>query len=56
MIILSTQERKYETKTFYENFAKKVRTLPFVVPGNVKQILARENYSVHATVQISKAK
>ena len=31
MIILSTQERKYETKTFNENFAKKVRTcrLPF---------------------------
>jgi hypothetical protein len=31
MIILSTQERKYETKTFNENFAKKFRTcrLPF---------------------------
>jgi hypothetical protein len=31
MIILSTQERKYETKTFNENFAKNVRTcrLPF---------------------------
>jgi hypothetical protein len=29
MIILSTQERKYETKTLNENFAKKV-------PGNVK--------------------
>jgi hypothetical protein len=31
MTILSTQERKYETKTFNENFAKKVRTcrLPF---------------------------
>jgi predicted phage tail protein len=29
--ILSTQERKYETKTFNENVAKKVRTcrLPF---------------------------
>ena len=31
MTILSTQERKYEPKTFNENFAKKVRTchLPF---------------------------
>jgi hypothetical protein len=31
MIVLSTQERKYETKTFNENFTKKVRTcrLPF---------------------------
>jgi hypothetical protein len=31
IIILPTQERKYETKTFNENFAKKVRTcrLPF---------------------------
>jgi hypothetical protein len=31
MTILSTQERKYETKKFNENFAKKVRTcrLPF---------------------------
>jgi hypothetical protein len=31
IIILSTQERKYETKMFNENFAKKVRTcrLPF---------------------------
>ena len=26
IIILSTQQRKYETKTFNENFAKKVRT------------------------------
>jgi hypothetical protein len=26
MTILSTQERKYETKTFNENFTKKVRT------------------------------
>jgi hypothetical protein len=26
IIILSTQERKYETKTFKENFAKEVRT------------------------------
>ena len=26
MIILSTQEIKYEPKTFNENFAKKVRT------------------------------
>ena len=26
IIMLSTQERKYETKTFNENFAKKVRT------------------------------
>ena len=31
MTILSTQEKKYETKMFNENFAKKVRTcrLPF---------------------------
>jgi hypothetical protein len=31
IIILSTQERRYETKTFNENFARKVRTcrLPF---------------------------
>jgi hypothetical protein len=31
IIILWTQERRYETKTFNENFAKKVRTcrLPF---------------------------
>jgi hypothetical protein len=31
IIILSTQERKYETKMFHENVAKKVRTcrLPF---------------------------
>ena len=26
MTILSTQERKYETKTFNENFAKKVQS------------------------------
>ena len=30
------QERKYETKTFNDNFAKKVQSnLPFAVPGNV---------------------
>ena len=33
MIILSTQERKHETKTFNENF---VRKFEFAVPGNVK--------------------
>jgi hypothetical protein len=33
MTILSTQERKYETKTFNENFAKKVQS---AVPGNAK--------------------
>jgi hypothetical protein len=31
MLILSTQERKYQTKTFNENFAKKVRTCQFAV-------------------------
>jgi hypothetical protein len=36
MLILSTQERKYETKTFNENFAKKVRTCRFLFSGNVK--------------------
>jgi hypothetical protein len=36
MIILSTQERKYETKTFNENFAQESSNLPFAVPGNVK--------------------
>jgi CRISPR/Cas system CSM-associated protein Csm2 small subunit len=31
MMIILAQERKYETKTFHENFAKKLRTcrLPF---------------------------
>jgi hypothetical protein len=33
MIILSTQERKYETKTFNENFAQESSNLPFAVPG-----------------------
>jgi hypothetical protein len=36
MIILSTQERKYETKTFNENFAQESSNLPFAVPENVK--------------------
>jgi hypothetical protein len=36
MIILSTQERKDETKTLNENFAKKVRTCRLPLPGNVK--------------------
>jgi hypothetical protein len=36
MTILSTQERKYETKTFSKNFAKKVRTSRLPFPGNAK--------------------
>jgi hypothetical protein len=32
MTILSTQERKYETKMFNENFAKKVRTCRLPLP------------------------
>jgi hypothetical protein len=36
MIILATQERKYETKTCDENFAEESSNLPFAVPGNVK--------------------
>jgi hypothetical protein len=41
MTILSTQERKYETKTFNENFAKKVRTcrLPFPVTRSLNSLL-----------------
>ena len=35
MTILSTQERKYEIKTFNGNFAKKVRICR-AVPGNAK--------------------
>jgi hypothetical protein len=38
MTILSTKERKYQTKTFLKNFAKKVRTsrLPFPVNAKLK--------------------
>ena len=36
MTILSTQERKYEMKTFNGNFAKKVRICRLPVPGNAK--------------------
>jgi hypothetical protein len=32
MIILLAQERKYETKTFNENFAKKDRTCRLAFP------------------------
>jgi hypothetical protein len=32
IIILSTQERKYEMKTFNENFAKKVLTCRLLFP------------------------
>jgi hypothetical protein len=32
----ATRNKIYETKTFNENFAKKIRTcMPFAVPGNV---------------------
>jgi protoheme ferro-lyase len=51
MIILSTQERKYETKTFNKNFAKKVRIcrLPFpqrrslnslIINHEIKELIA----------------
>jgi hypothetical protein len=41
MTILSTQARKYETKTFNENFAKKVRTcrLPFPETRSLNALL-----------------
>ena len=43
MTILSTQERKYETKTFSKNFAKKVRTSRLPFPGNAKLKLSSVN-------------
>jgi hypothetical protein len=44
IIILSTQERKYETKTFNENFAKKVRTcrLPFPETWSLNSLISSE--------------
>ena len=42
MTIVSAQERKYETKTFNANFAKKVRIcrLPFLEMRSLKSLLA----------------
>jgi hypothetical protein len=42
MTILSTHERKCETKTFNENFAKKVRTcrLPFPETRSLNSLMA----------------
>ena len=46
--ILSTQERKYETKTFNENFAKKVRIcrLPFPETPSLNSLLLAHGYGV----------
>ena len=41
MTILSTQEIKHETKTFNENFAKKVSTCRLPFPRNAKLIKLR---------------
>jgi hypothetical protein len=38
IIILLTQERKYETKTFNDNFAKKIGTCRLAFPENAKQL------------------
>jgi hypothetical protein len=48
MTILSTQERKYETKTFNENFAKKVRNcrLPFPETPSLNSLLLADGYGV----------
>jgi hypothetical protein len=35
MIILLAQERKYETKTFNETFAKKVRNVKLKLPYDI---------------------
>jgi hypothetical protein len=43
MIILSTQERKYETKTFNENISKKFRTcrLPFPETWSLNSLISQ---------------
>jgi hypothetical protein len=47
IIILSTQERKYETQTFNKNFAKKVRTcrLPFPETWSLNSLTFRKHAS-----------
>jgi hypothetical protein len=57
MIILSTQGRKYETKTFNENFAKKVRNCRLLFPEtwSLNSLICsiRVQYIVHFTVPIA---
>jgi hypothetical protein len=46
MIAILAQERKYETKTFNENFAKKV-------PGNVKLKLPNKKRNIqHGIIKV----